>query len=100
VPEAFAVTDPDRLKRFLKHAVSDAGRQLDEAKEVYLNAQGAAKLPRDEAGRARIVCRRYAERRAVALDDRRRPSCFDPEHQDCQGCLEDIRAECIETWTP
>jgi len=94
------VADSDRIKRFLQHAARDASRQLEEAKEVYKNAQGAAKLPRDEAGRVRIVCRRYAERRAVALDEKRRPSCFDAEHQDCQGCLEDIRAECIETWSP
>ena len=49
-------------------------------------------------GRARIVCRRYAERRAVSLDERLRPVCYDADHPDCQGCVEDIDAGTIETW--
>lgn len=92
------MTDQDRLKRFLSNAISDAGRQLEDAKEVYTNARAASKLPRDSSGRVQIVCRRHAERRAVALDEKSRPDCFDADHRDCRGCLEDIRAECIETW--
>lgn len=93
-----AVSDQDRLKRMLSDAIGDAGRQLEEAKEVYRNARAASKLPQDDSGRVRIVCRRHAERRAVVLDAKSRPDCYDSDHRDCRGCLEDIRAECIETW--
>lgn len=55
-------------------------------------------VPTDETGRARLVCRRYAERRAVDLDEEGRPACFRAEHPDCVGCFEDVRAGCIETW--
>lgn len=52
----------------------------------------------DEAGNAHIVCRRHAERRAVPIDEEGHPPCFDPDHQDCRGCVEDIRDGLIETW--
>jgi hypothetical protein len=55
-------------------------------------------LPRNENGDARIVCRRYAERRAVGVDDAGRPACFDADHPDCQGCVEDVRDGRVETW--
>jgi hypothetical protein len=57
-----------------------------------------SELPADDEGRARIVCRRHAERRAVSLDDAARPECFDPDHQDCRGCVEDVRDGVVETW--
>jgi hypothetical protein len=90
----------DRVSAFLRSTMRGAGRQLAEAQEAYTSAREAtlAELPTDGEGRARIVCRRYAERRAVHLDAKRRPECFDPEHRDCRGCVEDIRAGHIETW--
>lgn len=46
----------------------------------------------------RIVCRRYAEKRAVTLDEEGCPACFDADHPDCEGCVEDLYAGTIETW--
>jgi hypothetical protein len=101
----------DRLERFLRIKLREAGkkyaearesadRQIGEAKDAYKNAHDVtlADLPQDERGRAKIVCRRYAERRAVTLDAEGRPTCFDPEHPDCEGCVEDIRERTVETW--
>lgn len=93
------MTDPDRLSRFLKTKLQDAGKQYEEARRAFTDARTAARadLPMDE-GKARLVCRRYAERRAVRLDGESRPSCFEAGHPDCEGCVEDIREGCIETW--
>jgi hypothetical protein len=90
----------DRLKSFLRSKIRSAGRQYADAKRAYSNARKAAlaDLPQDEAGKARIVCRRHAERRAVELDTEARPACFDPEHPDCEGCVRDVRDGRIETW--
>lgn len=90
----------DWLSRFLRTKVRSAGRQFERAKRAYGSARESAlaDLPTDGDGQARIVCRRYAERRAVPLDEAARPACFDPDHPDCQGCLEDIRDGRIETW--
>jgi hypothetical protein len=90
----------DQLERVLKQKLREAGRQIGEAKRAYRRARRAARaeLPHDDAGRARIVCRRYAERRRVTVDPEGRPACFDASAQDCQGCAEDIRAGDIETW--
>ena len=90
----------DRLKSFLRSKIRSAGRQYADAKRAYADARQStlADLPRDEAGRARIVCRRYAERRAVSLDEAARPDCFDPDHPDCEGCAEDVRDGRVETW--
>lgn len=90
----------EKFGRFLRDKIRSAGRQYETAKRAYRegSASTSTSLPRDEKGRARIVCRRYAERRAVALDDEGRPACFDADHQDCQGCLEDIRERRVETW--
>lgn len=89
-----------RLKRLLRTKLQSAGRQFEEARRAYSDAKTAAlrDLPTDEAGRARIVCRRFAEKRAVSLDEQARPACFDPEHRDCRGCVEDIHDDRIETW--
>ena len=94
------MSDDDRVERFISGALRSVGKQLSEAKRAYSDSKRAALagLPRDEDGRARIVCRRHAERRAVSLDDQGRPECFDPDHPDCQGCVEDIADESIETW--
>ncbi|MEF8783035.1 MAG: hypothetical protein V5A39_06545 [Haloarculaceae archaeon] len=94
------MTDPDRLSRFVRTKVRGAGRQYERAKRAYGSARESAlaDLPTDDEGRARIVCRRHAEQRAVPLEEGARPACFDPDHPDCQGCLEDIREGRIETW--
>jgi hypothetical protein len=89
-----------RLELLLRSKLRSAGRQYAEAREAYRNARTAAEfdLPVDDEGRARIVCRRYAERRAVEVDAGGRPDCFDSVSQDCQGCAEDIRDGRVETW--
>lgn len=94
------MTDPDRLARFLRTKLRGAGRQYEEARAEFYRAreETRAELPTDEAGRVRIVCRRYAERRAVRLDGGGRPTCFDAGHPDCESCVEDIRENRIETW--
>ena len=94
------MTDPDRLSRFLRGTLRNAGEQYERARQAYGSAKrGAlADLPTDDEGKARIVCRRHAEERAVSLDEKARPACFDPDHPDCQGCVEDIREGRIETW--
>jgi hypothetical protein len=90
----------DRLERVLRRKLRSAGRQVGEAKQAYRRARRAARadLPVDETGKARIVCRRYAERRAVEVDDAGKPECFDAQSQDCQGCAEDVRTGDVETW--
>ena len=78
-----------------------AGRQYERARQAYAGARDealAGELPTDEQGRARIVCRRYAERRATRIDASARPACFEADHPDCEGCREDILTEQIETW--
>ncbi len=89
-----------RLKRLLRTKLHSAGRQYEEAKRAYSDARTAARaeLPTDDAGQARIVCRRHAEKRSVSLDEAARPACYDADHRDCRGCVEDIREGCIETW--
>ncbi len=91
--------DDGRLRRFVEN-LRAAGDQFAEAKRAYSDAKRSAlaDLPQDDHGRAKIVCRRYAEKRAVALDDAGRPDCFDPGHRDCRGCVEDVRDGIVETW--
>ena len=59
-----------RLERLLRTKLHSAGKQYEEAKRAYSDAQTAARsgLPTDEEGRARIVCRRGD----VAIEVRRR----------------------------
>ena len=105
------MVDRRQVNRFLRSKIREAGRQYERARSSYREGRdspgpgsgsdgedGEPVVPRDEAGRARIVCRRYAERRAVALDDEGNPACFDPGHPDCEGCVEDLHAGTIETW--
>lgn len=95
-----------RIERLVRMKLRSAGRQWGEARREFEAGRESADdplvdlpdLPTDDEGRARIVCRRHAERRAVDLDGAGRPHCFDPDHQDCQGCVEDIRDDRIETW--
>ncbi len=85
---------------FLQRALRRAGRQVGEARREYETAKRRSRtdLPTDDEGRARIVCRRHAEQRSVPVDAEGRPACFDPDHPDCQGCVEDVRAGRIQTW--
>lgn len=89
-----------RLKRLLRTKLHSAGKQYEAARRAYSDAKTAAlaDLPTDEEGRAKIVCRRHAEKRAVSLDSEGRPVCYDADHLDCRGCVEDIREDRIETW--
>ncbi|WP_255168982.1 DUF7091 family protein [Natrononativus amylolyticus] len=101
--------DRRRLERTLRKQLRRAGEQyeelrrstdgqLDEAREAYASARNAKRLPTDHAGRAKIVCRRYAEQRAAKLDEQYRPACYEADHPDCEGCVEDVRDGRIETW--
>lgn len=94
------MADDSRLERFLRSKLRRAGRQAARARDEYEASRAAARwgLASDEAGQARLVCRRHAEQRAVAVDLEGRPACFDPDHPDCQGCAEDVREGRIETW--
>ncbi|MFC5277497.1 hypothetical protein ACFPM1_01755 [Halorubrum rubrum] len=98
----------DRLERVIRQQLRKAGRQFEEAKRAYAEGRtgpdrenaGAERydLPTDDEGRARIVCRRYAERRSVTVDAEGRPACFESGHADCEGCAEDVRDGYVETW--
>ncbi|AFZ73020.1 DUF7091 family protein [Natronobacterium gregoryi] len=101
--------DRRRVERFFRSKLQEAGKQyeqlrkstdgqLEETREVYEVAKNARCLPLDEAGRAQIVCRRYAERRAAKLDDQFRPACYEDGQPDCDGCVEDIHSGRVETW--
>jgi hypothetical protein len=103
------MSDRRRLERFLRTKFREAGEQyealrnstdgqLDEARDAYESARNACGLPTDEKNRAKIVCRRHAERRAALLDDEYRPACYEAGHPDCEGCVEDVREGRIETW--
>jgi hypothetical protein len=84
----------DRLRRSLR----EAGRRYAETRQAFHSGRSTGKLPTDEFGRRRIVCRRYAEKRTVHVDDAGRPECFEGESPDCRGCAEDVREGCIQTW--
>ncbi|MFC7129971.1 DUF7091 family protein [Haloferax chudinovii] len=91
----------DRLESIIRSAARNAGKRYEEVKRAYRDGRDSSpahSLPRDAEGRAKLVCRRHAERRAVAVDEQGRPACFDPDHPDCQGCVEDIREGIVETW--
>ena len=88
----------DRLERFIRSTLETAGRHYGEAERAYREGRQIGDLPEDNRGRARIVCRRHAERWAVAVDGEGRPACYDSGHTDCEGCVEDIREGRVETW--
>ncbi|OYR54471.1 DUF7091 family protein [Halorubrum halodurans] len=98
----------DRLERVIRQQLRKAGRQFEEAKRAYAEGRsdpdggnaGTERydLPTDADDRARIVCRRYAERRTTAVDAEGRPACFESGHADCEGCAEDVRDGYVETW--
>jgi hypothetical protein len=87
------------LSTAVRAAARRAGRAAERARHAHRAGRSEGfDLPRDEAGRARVVCRRHAERRAVELDARGRPDCYDGDHSACRGCAEDVRSGRIETW--
>lgn len=97
----------DRLDGLLRRKFREAGRQYARARDAYREGRddddgsgddANVSLPRDDEGRARLVCRRNADRRAVAVDDDGRPACFEAGHPDCEGCAEDVRDGIVETW--
>lgn len=89
-----------RLAALLRRKLRQAGRGYEETRRAYRDGKANSfGLPTDADGDARIVCRRYAERRRVALDAKGRPECFEAGHPDCEGCVEDIRSGEIETWS-
>ncbi|MEZ3142427.1 hypothetical protein [Halobaculum sp. MBLA0143] len=96
----------DRLRRVLRQQARRAGRQYAESRSAYREARDAAErvdprefdLPADADGDARIVCRRYAERRSVPVDANGRPACFEAGVDDCEGCAEDIREGRVQTY--
>ena len=95
----------DKFRRVLRQEARKAGRRYAEAKRAYREGaeQGEAVdpsrfgLPSDD-GEARIVCRRYAERRTVPVDAEGRPACYESDHPACEGCVEDVRDGRVETW--
>jgi hypothetical protein len=82
----------------IRRALRRAGQTAAESRRAYREGYRVASLPHDEEGRARIVCRRHAERRAVLVSEDGRPACFEAGHPDCQGCVEDVREGAVETW--
>ncbi|WP_254522684.1 DUF7091 family protein [Natrinema caseinilyticum] len=103
------MADRRQLERFLRSTLQGAGEQFEafrrstdeqfeEARGSYEVAKNARSLPSDEAGRAKIVCRRHAQQRAAKLDEEYRPACYEAGHPDCEGCAEDVREGRIETW--
>ena len=96
----------ERFERFVRARLRKLGQEYERTRRAYAEGKGetessaaaAFELPVDEAGHGKLVCRRYAEKRAVAVDESGRPACFDPEHTDCVGCVEDIQDGVIETW--
>lgn len=93
----------ERLERVLREKLRNIGRQYERTRNAYADGKTASEgesseLPTDEQGRVKLVCRRHAEKRAVTLDAAQRPACFESDHTDCEGCVEDIRNGRIETW--
>jgi len=93
----------ERFETFMRDRLRELGREYERTRRAYTAGKNEADpspadaLPTDEDGHAKLVCRRYAERRAVDIDDGV-PACFDPDHTDCVGCVEDIEAGRIEIW--
>ena len=103
------MTLTDRLRRVLNQQARKAGREYARTRAAYREGRGDASaadrvdpaafdLPDDGDGNARLVCRRYAEKRAVAVDEAGRAECFDAGNVDCEGCAEDVREGRVQTW--
>jgi hypothetical protein len=105
--------DDEGVGGLLRRKLRAAGRVYQRSQRAYREGRetaadsddpdpgaGAARydLPTDDAGRARIVCRRHAERRVALVDAEGHPDCFEAGHPDCEGCAEDVRERVVETW--
>lgn len=97
----------ERVAEFVQKAVRHAGQKATEVKLAYIEGREEARdrrgadrfgLPTTENDDARIVCRRYAERRAVPVSIHGVPPCFEEGSVDCEGCVEDLQEGHIETW--
>ena len=94
----------ERLEAFLREHLRAAGRNVERTRAAFSEGKvggdddAIAALPTDDVGRAQLVCRRHAVKRAATIDSEGRPACFDADHLDCRGCVEDIEAGRIETW--
>lgn len=93
------------FEQFVRDRLRKLGKEYERTRRAYAEGKDGSdgspnerSLPVDEAGRAKLVCRRYAEKRAVEVDAEGKPACFDSDHTDCVGCVEDIRDGVIETW--
>ncbi len=85
------------LGTWLRNAARKAGRTVGAVGEQFSGGRIEGSLPQDDSGKVRIVCRRYAERRAVTVTAGK-PSCFEARDPDCESCLEDIADGTVETW--
>lgn len=86
--------DRRAMNRFVRTTLREAGRRYEQARHDYEGARNSVL----ENEHARIVCRRYAEKRAVELDSDDRPECYEAGHPDCEGCVEDLHNGTVETW--
>ncbi|MBS3761533.1 DUF7091 family protein [Halodesulfurarchaeum sp.] len=80
-----------------RNAARRAGRTVGRVEKQLSGGRMEGSLPQDESGQVRIVCRRYAEKRAVSVTAGK-PSCFEAGDPDCESCLEDISDGTVETW--
>ena len=99
----------EKFRRVVRQQARKAGRQYAASKRAYQEGREtteAGEPPVDPSvfdlpatdGEARIVCRRYAERRTVPVDEAGQPPCFEAGNPACEGCVEDIRDGRVETW--
>jgi hypothetical protein len=85
------------LGSLFRSAARKAGRTVGAVDDEFSEGRIEGALPQDEAGQVKIVCRRYAERRAVELDSGV-PTCHEEGIPDCESCLEDLEDGTVETW--
>ncbi len=86
--------DRRAMSGLVRTKLRNAGKRYEKARRDYEDARSSVL----ENERAKIVCRRYAEKRTVELDSTDRPECYDADHPDCEGCVEDLHNGTIETW--
>lgn len=82
---------------FVRKAARQAGRTVGKITQQVSAGQIEGSLPQDESGKVHIVCRRYAEKRAVSVSAGK-PTCFTADNPDCESCVEDIADGTVETW--
>lgn len=84
------------MNRLVRSKLREVGRRYEESRRSYADGRDSVADASDET--ADIVCRRYAEKRTVTVDEEGHPPCYDAGHPDCEGCVEDIENGTIETW--